>query len=91
VVCQYYPPGNIVNSGFFAENVGELVSGSLSVGIPTGSGGGGSNPASGNSAGNGNEAQKSGGGPMKDGKNTVLKIVLEMLTAGTPSALSVIP
>jgi hypothetical protein len=66
------------------------------VGIPTGSGSGsgsgsdGSNPASRNSAGNGNEAQKSGCGPMKDGKNNVLKIVLAMLTASTPMALSVI-
>jgi hypothetical protein len=92
VVCQSYPPGNIVNPIFFAENVGELVSESLSVGIPagSGSGSGGSNQASGNSTSNGNEAQKSGCGPMKDGKNNVLKIVLAMLTAGTPLALSVI-
>jgi len=39
-----------VNPGFFEENVGMLVSGSLSVGIPTGaaagsvSGSGGTNP-----------------------------------------------
>jgi hypothetical protein len=79
-----------VNLGFFAENVGELVSGLLSVGIPTGSGGssGGSNPASGNSAGNGGEAQESGCKPMKDGKNNILTIVLAMLTAGTPLVLS---
>jgi hypothetical protein len=83
-----------VNPGVFAENVGELVSGSLSVGIPTGSGSGsgsgGSIPASGNSVGTGNEAQKSGCEPMKDGKNNILKIVLAMLTAGTTLILSVI-
>jgi hypothetical protein len=90
VVCQYYPPGNIVNPGFFAANVGELVSGTLGVGIPTGSGSGGSNPASGNSAGDGNEAQKNGCEPIKNGKNNILKIVLAMLTAVTPLVLSVI-
>jgi hypothetical protein len=78
-----------VNPGFFAENVGELVSGSLSVGIPaesqptTGSDSGGSNPNQG-SAGNENEAQKSGCEPMKNGKNNILKIVSALLTAGTP-------
>jgi hypothetical protein len=89
VVCQSYAAGNIVKPGFFAENVGGLVSGTLSVGIPagsqptTGSGSGGSNPAS------GNEAQESGCEPMKDDKN-ILKIVLALLTAGTPLVLRVI-
>jgi hypothetical protein len=90
VVCQYYAAGSIANPGFFADNVGETVSGTLSVGIParsqptTGSGSGGSNPAS------GNEAQESGCEPMKDDKKNILKIVLALLTAGTPLVLSVI-
>jgi hypothetical protein len=36
VVCQYYAAGNIVNPDFFAENVGELVSETLSVGFQRG-------------------------------------------------------